>query len=178
MLFASVFMCHMTSQSHDSMSSLPVWLWAIQGLVMCIFNGIKRVLILNLKQWRRVTVITIQRGFVLRNFKGLFHDDVIKWTKFPCNWPFVRGIHRSPVNSPHKGQWRGAVMFSLICVWTNGWVDNQDAAELGRHRDHYDVTSTTVSMFRCNPKCFERFAGANTLYPVLVVAIQIYSTFR
>ena len=23
----------------------------------------------------------------------------------------VRGIHRSPVNSPHKGQWRGALMF-------------------------------------------------------------------
>ena len=29
-----------------------------------------------------------------------------------------------PVNSPHKGQWRGALMFSLICVWINGWVNN------------------------------------------------------
>ena len=28
------------------------------------------------------------------------HDDVIKWKHFPRNWPFVRGIHRSPVNSP------------------------------------------------------------------------------
>ena len=28
------------------------------------------------------------------------HDDVIKWKHFPCYWPFVRGIHRSPVNSP------------------------------------------------------------------------------
>ena len=42
---------------------------------------------------------------------------------FPRYWPFVRGIHRSPVNSPHKGQCRGALMFSLICVWTNGWVN-------------------------------------------------------
>ena len=40
------------------------------------------------------------------------HDDVIKWEHFPRYWPFVRGIHRSPVNSPHKGQWRGALMFS------------------------------------------------------------------
>ena len=32
------------------------------------------------------------------------HDDVIKWKHFPRNWPFVRAIHRSPVNSPHKGQ--------------------------------------------------------------------------
>ena len=39
------------------------------------------------------------------------HDDVIKWKYFPCYWPFVRGIPRSPVNSPHKGQWRGALMF-------------------------------------------------------------------
>ena len=45
------------------------------------------------------------------------HDDVIKWKHLPCYWSFVRGIHRSPVNSPHKGQWRGALMFSLICAW-------------------------------------------------------------
>ena len=50
------------------------------------------------------------------------HEDVIKWKHFLRYWPFVRGIHRSPVNSPHKGQWRGALMFSLICAWINGWV--------------------------------------------------------
>ena len=30
------------------------------------------------------------------------HDDVIKWKHSPRYWPFVRGIHRSPANSPHK----------------------------------------------------------------------------
>ena len=48
------------------------------------------------------------------------HDDVIKWKHFPRYWPFVRGIHRSPVKSPHKGQWRGALMFTLICARING----------------------------------------------------------
>ena len=67
------------------------------------------------------------------------HDNVIKWKHFPRNWPFVRGIHRSPVNSPHKGQWRGALMFSLICVWINGWVNNREAGDLRRYRAHYDV---------------------------------------
>ena len=43
-----------------------------------------------------------------------FHDDVIKWKHFRCCWPFLRGIHQSPVNSPNKCQWRGALMFSLI----------------------------------------------------------------
>ena len=48
------------------------------------------------------------------------HDDVIKLKHFPRYWSFVQGIHRSPVNSPHKGQWREALMFSLISAWTDG----------------------------------------------------------
>ena len=67
------------------------------------------------------------------------HDDVIKWKHFPRYWPFMRGIHRSPVNSAHKGQWRGALMFSLICVWINGWVNNREAGDLRRYRAHFDV---------------------------------------
>ena len=67
------------------------------------------------------------------------HDDVIKWKHFPRNWPFVRGIHQSPVNSPHEGQWRGALMFSLICVWINDWVNNREAGDLRSYRAHYAV---------------------------------------
>ena len=74
------------------------------------------------------------------------HDVVIKWKHFPRYWPFVRGIHRSPVNSPHKGQWRGALMFSLICTRINGWVNNGKAGDLGRHRAHYDVTVMTSNV--------------------------------
>ena len=50
------------------------------------------------------------------SIRRLFHDDVIKWKRFPRYWPFVREIHRSRVNSPHKSQRRGALMFSLICA--------------------------------------------------------------
>ena len=67
------------------------------------------------------------------------HDDVIQWRHFPRYWPFVRGIHRSPVNSPHKGQWRGALMFPLICARINDWVNNGEAGDLRRNRVHYDV---------------------------------------
>ena len=67
------------------------------------------------------------------------HDDVIKWKHFPRNWPFVRGIHRSPVNSPHKGQWRGTLMFSLISARINAWVNNGEAGDLRRNRAHCDV---------------------------------------
>ena len=67
-----------------------------------------------------------------------YHDDVIKWKHFPRYWPFARGIHRSPVNSSHKGQWRGALMFSLICVWINGWLNKHGAGDLRRSQAHYD----------------------------------------
>ena len=68
------------------------------------------------------------------------HDDVIKWKYFPRYWSYVRGIHLAPVVPPHKGQWRGALMFSLICAWTNSWANNQNAGDLRHHCTHYDIT--------------------------------------
>ena len=62
------------------------------------------------------------------------HDDVIKWKHFLCYW-----IHRSPVNSPHKGQWRGALRFTLISARIKGWVNNREAGDLRCHRARYDV---------------------------------------
>ena len=67
------------------------------------------------------------------------HDDVIKWKLFPRYWPFVREIHRSRVNSPHKGQWRGALMFSLIYAWINNWINSREADDLRGQCTHYDV---------------------------------------
>ena len=75
---------------------------------------------------------------------GWYHDDVIEWKHFPRYWPFVRGIHRSPVNSPQKGQWRGALMFTLICTRINGWVNNREAGDLRRYRAHYDVIVMSI----------------------------------
>ena len=75
------------------------------------------------------------------------HDDAIKWKHFPRYWPFVRGIHWSPVNSLHKGQWRRALMFSLICIWINCWVNNREAGDLRCYHTHYDVI--VMQFFKC-----------------------------
>ena len=72
---------------------------------------------------------------LFQNIYGL--DDVIKLKHFPHYWPFVRGIYRSPVDSPHKGQWRGALTFFFICAWTNGWANNQDFSDLRHNCAHY-----------------------------------------
>ena len=78
-----------------------------------------------------VLFLNIKMTYVVRILS--YHDDVINWRHLPRYWPFVRRIHRPPMNSPHKGQWRGALMFSLICAWTNGWVNNWNAGDLRRH---------------------------------------------
>ena len=74
------------------------------------------------------------------NYCVYYHDDVIKWKYFPCYWPCVRRIHRSPVNYPHKGQWRVALMFSLICT---GCSNNRYAGDSRRYRAHFGATIMT-----------------------------------
>ena len=88
-------------------------------------------------------------GITLSNMHTLtYHDDVIKWKHFPRYWSFVREIHRSPVNSPYKGQWRGVLMFSLlICAWINGCGNHQDAVDFRRHRTHYHATVMNLLIF-------------------------------
>ena len=69
-----------------------------------------------------------------------YNDDVIKWKYSPPYLPFVRGIHRSPVNSPHKGQWRGALMFFFdrrlikqFSLQRRGWWFVTPSRPLWRH---------------------------------------------
>ena len=58
-----------------------------------------------------------------------------------------------PVNSSRKGQWRGALMFTLIWAPINGWVNNCEAGELRRYRAHYDVivmtSQKTTELINC-----------------------------
>ena len=99
-----------------------------------------------------------------------FFQRKIKWKHFPRYWPFVRGIHRSPVNSPHKGQWREALIYSLICAWINDRVNNREAGDLRRHRAHYDVivmyipsrTSQTPTRYHCAKYIYHPFDASQS----------------
>ena len=76
---------------------------------------------------------------------NVHYQETVSWWRhqmetFPASLAICSGIHRSPVNFTHKGQWRGALMFCLICVWINGWVNNRDAGDLRRYRAHCDVS--------------------------------------
>ena len=83
-------------------------------------------------------------GLVNKYREATRHDDVIKWEQFPRYWDFVGGIHRSPVNSTHKGQCRGALIFSLICTLNNRlskqsrcWWFEKPTRSLWRHCNGY-----------------------------------------
>ena len=124
------------------------WILLYVGIFHCIWC----------RQW---SVIIFYFYCGINSSLQLSHDDVIKWKHFPRNWPFVRGIHRSPVNSPHKGQWGGALMFSLIYAWINDWENNREASDLSRYHGHNDVNVMTqgvitgskedISFFRKSP---------------------------
>ena len=66
---------------------------------------------------------------------------------FPALLTICAGNSPVPVNSPHKGQWRGALMFTLICARINGWVNNREAGDLRRYRAHYDVIVMSMSAY-------------------------------
>ena len=115
-------------------------------VVLLSWHFVVNIIYLSRPCFTKVGKLPIVLQFVLEIIRWLrigeakpSHDEVIKWKHFPRYWPFVRGIHRSPVNSPHKGQWRGALMFSLVFACVNSWVNNREAGDLRRHRAHYDV---------------------------------------
>ena len=88
-------------------------------------------------------------GHILHTY--CYHDDAIKWKHFPRYWPFVWGIHHSPVNSPHKSQWRRAFMFS---------------GDLRRHHADYDV------IVMCITRTSDGIIINGTLTTILIKAIS------
>ena len=89
------------------------------------------------------------------------YDDVIKWKHFPRYWHFVQGIHRFPMNSPHKGQWRGALIFSLICARINGLVNNREAGDLQHYSAHYDVIVMLILTVMATSPTLETYSAAD-----------------
>ena len=108
------------------------------------------------------------------------HKVVIKWGHFSRCWPFVWGFHRSPVNSPYKGQWHGTLVFSLICAWINDWVNDGEAGDLRRHRTHYDiavmVSFKTISILSMRIEILCTYASVIVVASALGNDLVLFST--
>ena len=138
--FDALFQCH-----------LPRWLRAM-GMEAWIMQWAERLYTVwhGIYDWcyilepgRSLTEMDSEKIHV--NYTSVFSLEIcLPWWRhqmetFSALMAFRRGIHRWHVNSPHKGQWRGALIFSLICAWIKSWVNNRGAGDLRRHRAHYDV---------------------------------------
>ena len=150
--FKSVFFI----RCRRSDSSIFVDKWNLTAATIArSFSQRPQAAIRQLRTWPRIHVQPrFQWGF--RNgvtFLRVVYGDLHtwwrhKWKHFPRYWPFVQGIHRSPINSPLIGQWRGALVYSLIRAWINRWVNNHEAGDLRRHRAYYDVIVINLCYFK------------------------------
>ena len=106
--------------THNHSRLTPWWLFNDQRKTQCHMNHITQYTycITAIKQ------IILERSRKIGKPANTFLNGGFAWWRhhiwkhFPRYWPFVRGIHRSPVDSHHKGQWHGALMFSLIYAAT------------------------------------------------------------
>ena len=126
----------------------------------------------NVRIQNEILVLPLHTG-VSAQYVAQNHDNVIKWKYFPRYWPFLRVIHWSQMTSPHKGQWRGALIYIFfvlfsICAWTNGWVNNRDTGNWRRHQAHYDVTvmwNTVLSVISSPLVTFQIEVGVQCAVP-------------
>ena len=86
----------------------------------------------------------------------------------------------------HKGQWRGALMFSLIRAWINGQVNNREAGDLWRHRTHYcrevsfarsrkSLATLTLGSSKINQHCW-RFHGSGVIAAPQIIGLISFCT--
>ena len=153
----NVRQCGLTCGNVSKVQLLRLWkLWCLTWFLLDSFNKMRDIFASsmisqhqygigswNSSLWETMNWVPYRIRTMVAKYlakQGQYHDDVIKWKHCPRYWSFVRGIHRSAVNSPHKGQWRGAF---FICAWINVWVNNCKAGDLRRHRAHFDVTVMT-----------------------------------
>ena len=101
--------------------AMPVIIYNFVGQVICVvFNMLSsgRVWANRVTDCRQKYFSRMQTPIHNLTSIGLLYGMMtsLNEKKIPRYWPFVWGINRSPVNSPHKGHWRGTLMFSLICA--------------------------------------------------------------
>ena len=140
---------------YECIVDLDLWIWSMgcdYQSTICKTYGIGRLQDKSHKEITRPQLDAVlirwtdmirQRCIIIISMTLEDTGDIISYAMMPMQkismMTSSNGIHRSPVSSPHKGQWRGTLVFSLICVRINSWVNNREAGDMRRHRAHYDV---------------------------------------
>ena len=124
-----------------------IYLWTVsQEVLMNVISGmcLEITLLDLLPQLSGKKDISI----LFCRFHRMYENRFLPWWRHPMK-TFSALLTICAMNSPHKGQWRGALMFSFISGWISGWVNNREAGDLECHRAHYDVIVMFI-MDRCS----------------------------
>ena len=101
----------------------------------------------NFSSWKQVNYITVTSHWARWRLKSpasrwftqpFFQAQIKENIKAPRHWPSVRGIHRWPVNSPHKG----SVTRKCFHLMTSSWN--------GTHDNDNDYESNCIAMIYIN----------------------------
>ena len=108
-------------------------------------------------------------------FTHIFDDPVRRGLHAGGDWGLFLCVGNLPVTG-HKGQWRGAFMFSLIYASINGWVYNREAGDLRGHCAHYDVTvmSKVVATFKHVDGSFHIFMATTGGDVWIITSLRIW----
>ena len=132
--------------------------WGGFCLCVCKFGHLVRKCLIEISNKERscpINCITLLRCMHGDDMMTSSNGNIFRVTD-PLWW-------ESTGHSPHKGQWRGPLMFSLICVWANGWANHRNAGDLRRRHAHNDVKVMDPFVFRPWPSCF-MMNGINVVF--------------
>ena len=132
------------------LSKYSDWFWLVTSLCTCIWVWFRVAFRLHknktyTSKWRLQADIKypIEASYCCTSETSRLlncrysHDDIIKCTHLPRQWPFVRGIHRSPVDSPHKGHVTGTFDVPFLLIRTDGWTNTRLTGNSRRHDSQF-----------------------------------------
>ena len=95
--------------------------------------GSNETILKNIGEMRRC--LTTNKYDKIRN-----RGDFVTWKCFWCYWPFVRGIHPWPIDSPHKGPLMRKFYVSSLCAWTSCVERNVELPVISLKRNVVSLT--------------------------------------
>ena len=136
------------------------WEWVL-NLSNCCQNTCQ------IAKWLQISNCNLWNFYCIRNFLSLIEKDsncdslISLGTMMTSSngnifslLAICAGIHRSPVNSPHKGQLTHSFDVFFDLRLNDGWVNNREAGDLKGYHAHYDVIVITLTMSQVQPFYF------------------------